>query len=107
MANLKNWILEIANGEDIEAIIIGEAIYHNEIPDYRYMPKGVLLNWQEAQQWLNYEFEDFFTIDYPPCNAICVWTKTKIIILVNRQGYVEPYWLPRNPIPMIPLIFEG
>ena len=60
MANLTEWLLEIADGEKIEAVVIGEMGWGSygkqDIPNYDEMPKGVAMPWKKARKWLDYEF---------------------------------------------------
>ena len=73
MANLKEWLLEQAGDEPIEAVVIGEmgwGDYQSEmIPNYHDMPKGELLSWDEAARWLDYDFDCGFGA--PEGQAVC------------------------------------
>jgi hypothetical protein len=109
MANLKNWLLDTANGEKIEAVVIGEmgwgSYLSEDVPDYDEIPKGLVLSWEEAEQYLDYEFDD----DYgaPGCNAIYAWTATKVIAIGQYDGSTWPYAIPRDPTSVMPEMQGG
>ena len=108
MANLKEWILNEADGEPIEGVVIGEVEWDsrkNLVPRYDEMPKGKLLSWEEAQDWLDY---DFFN-DYGDfgCTAVWAWTPTKVIAVYHYDGKVYPYSIPRHPTDGVMPRMEG
>ena len=109
MANLKQWILDVADKEEIEGIVIGEmgwGDYNKEnVPNYNEIPKGQLLTWKEAKHWLDYEFDSGFGA--PGCNAIYAWTATKVIAICQYDGATNPYSIPRHPINVIPEMEGG
>ena len=109
MANLIEWIEEEANGEEIEGVVIGEMGYGDLnskiVPKYKKQPKGVLLSWDEAKKWLDYEFVSSFGM--PECNAICAWTISKVITVGQYDGVTWVYSLPRNPIDYMPKMEGG
>lgn len=107
MANLKEWILEVAENEKIEAVVIGRSDYEGRvlIPNYNQIPKGKLLSWKEAIKYLDYEFDDGLGII--GCNAIYAWTASKIISIGTYDGETWPYSLPRHPIDVMPKMEEG
>lgn len=100
MANLIEWIVEEARGEEIEAVVIGEmgwGDYNSEnVPGYSDQTKGEVITWEEAQKFLNYEFDSGYGA--PKCNAIYAWTKSWIIAIEQYDGSVSPFSIPRNPI---------
>ena len=101
MATLCGWITDAAGDEPIEGVVIGAmgwgGDYGSEgIPDYDLIPKDALLSWDEAQKYLRYEFSDGFGA--PGCNAITVWTATKVMAISQYDGSTSLFWLPRHPI---------
>lgn len=105
MANLVQWVEEITDGEPIEGVVIGEMgwgdHYNSEnVPRYNEQPKGKLLSWAEARSLLDYEFDNGFGA--PQCNAITVWTATKVIGISQYDGSTEPFWTPRHPVDHMP-----
>lgn len=56
--------------------MIGEIGWENHgsenVHDYDKQPKGKVIPWEEAKEWLDYNFDDGFGA--PNCNAIYVWT---------------------------------
>jgi hypothetical protein len=83
--NLKQWILEIADGELIEGVITT----NEQAP-------GKLLTWEEAAPLLDYDFDDDFE-GYRHCDAVHAWTPTKVIATSVYDGGVGMFWLPRHP----------
>lgn len=104
MANLVEWILEKAQDEQIEAVVIGNmgwGDYRSEtVPNYNAMPRGKVISWEEAQKWLNYSFSEGYGA--PKCNAIYAWTASKIIFIGQYDGATFPCAVPRNPVPCDP-----
>jgi len=110
MANLKQWILEAAAEEEIEAVVIGEmgwGDYGSEgVKCYNKQPQGKVLTWEKAVPFLDYEFDDSYGAPdgygAPGCNAIYVWTKTKVIGIFQYDGATGTHQIPRNPIECMP-----
>ena len=109
MANLKCWIEEAANGEVIEGVVIGEMGWgdygSDAVPGYKQSPKGKLITWQEAVKWLDYEFSSGYGA--PGCNAVYAWTATKVIAIAQYDGTTWWYWLPRQPVDIMPSMEGG
>lgn len=99
MSNLVNWILSEAEGEPIEAVVIGQmgwGDYKSEnVPNYDQQPKNTVLTWAEAEKWLNYEFDGGYGA--PGCNAIYAWTASRVIAIYQYDGSTGPFSIPRNP----------
>ena len=100
MTQLREWILEAAEGEPLEGVVIGSASRHDAVlemsvevaPD---CPTDRVLSWDEAQPFLRYEFEqDFGSV---PCHPVTVWTPSWVIALSVYDGWVDWFRLPRNP----------
>ena len=104
MANLVQWILEVAEGEPVLGVVIGEmgwGDYGSEnVPNYEQIPKGKVLPWEEAKRWLDYEFDRGYGA--PKCNAVYVWTTTKVIAITQYDGATSPFCVPRNPVDIMP-----
>jgi hypothetical protein len=100
MANLKQWLVEMANGEEIVAVVIGEmgwGEYGSEgVSGYAYHPRGVVLTWGEAAPLLDYEFDDGYGA--PNCEAVYAWTVSRAIFVSQYDGSTSPQWMPRNPV---------
>lgn len=109
MPTLKDWILELADGEEIEAVVIGEmgwGDYGSElVPGYAEQPRGQLLTWAEAEPFLSYEFYDGFGA--PGCNAIVAWTPNHVISVYQYDGSTTPFVIPRHPVAFMPYMPGG
>lgn len=101
---LRSWIEEMAGGEPVEAVVIGEmgwGDFHSEIvPGYAEQPRGRVLSWEEALPWISYEFHDGYGA--PQCNAIWAWTASWTISVSQYDGSTSPFRIPRNPVPGMP-----
>ena len=101
MPTLLKWIKETADGEPVEAIVLGEIEWAKEkVPNYDAMPKGTVLSLEEALPYLQNEFNDDFGV--PKCQAITVWTKSWVIFVVQYDGSTSPHRVPRNPADHMP-----
>ena len=104
MANLIEWILEETEESEIVAVVIGKMGWDDfgkeGVPQYDSQPKGVILKWEEAKPWLNYEFDSGY--GSPECNSIYVWTQNKILFIVEYDGSTSMYSVPRNPVNCMP-----
>jgi len=107
--NLRDWILKMADGEAIEGIVLGPMRYEEEgrrlIPHYDDMPQGIVLSWDEAEKWLNYEFEA--GLGSTECIPIWAWTKSWVIAIGDYDGATWPYRIPRHPADMMPTMEGG
>jgi len=99
MANLVEWLLSMAENEEIEAVVIGEmgwGDYNSEtVPDYASHPRAKVLSWEEAKPLLDYEFNRGFGA--PGCEAVWAYTKSWVIAIAQYDGATWPYRIPRNP----------
>ena len=94
-SNLKQWILEEAAGESIEAIVIGD----RDLGEDKIQSKGKVLSWEKAAPLLNYTFNH--DSNYT-CHAVYAWTPTRVIVIVGNE---EGCWLdsiPRFPMECMP-----
>ena len=101
-ARLVDWITEMANGEPVEAVVIGDlGGYHYPDDDEKVQPpRGVLLSWDEAVPHISYEFDDGY--GSAGCHAIIAWTASRVISVSEYDGSTCPFWMPRNPTPGVP-----
>lgn len=106
-ANLKTWILEAAGGEPIEGVVIGDisSSIESKMPKLACQPRGIVLPWSEAQQWLDYSFDDSF--GSPKCNAVTVWTPTKVMAVSQYDGATSLFVLPRHLVNHDPIMPGG
>ena len=107
MGNFKDDILEAANGEPIEAIVIGEygwgGYKENErVPDDK---QGVILTWDEAAPMLDYSYDTGFGA--PECHAIEAFTASRILSVSEYDGSTYITWANRNPIATKPGMSGG
>lgn len=104
MSNLVEWITEMAAEEQIESVVIGEmgwGDYGSEaIPNYSEQPRGKTIPWSEAQKFLKYDFDSGYGA--PGCNAVYVWTSTKILFVWQYDGATSMCAIPRNPVDCMP-----
>ena len=107
-ARLCDWLTEMANGEPIEAVVIGAiggddwALDDNEagegyIPGYSEQPRGVVLTWEEALPHISYVFDRGF--GEGTCNGVYAWTRSRVIGISMYDGSTRPFWVPRHPQP--------
>ena len=103
MSKFSQDILEVAGDEVIEAIVIGNmgwGDYNSEgKPNYQEII-GKVLSWQEALQYLDYEYNDGFGA--PDCHAVTAWTANKVIFVWQYDGSTGVTSVPRNPIAHMP-----
>lgn len=103
-ACLKDWLMEAANGEAIEAVVLGEMGWGDygsaAVPNYALQPKGQVLTWEQALPWISYEFNDGY--GSPGCNAVNAWTKSRVIWVTQYDGSTSTSWAYRNPTALMP-----
>ena len=110
MSKLIDWINQLRDNEEIEAIQIGDFGWGggykstNELEDLTEKYKGKIVTENEISFLLNREFDDWY--GRPECNAILVYTKNWIISVSQYDGSTNPFAIPRNPkegfIPYMP-----
>ena len=101
MYNFAQDIEEAADGDAIEAIVIGEFGWggwggfdeSNPIPKDK---RNVVLTWDQARPLLDYQYH----IGYgaPDCHAITVWTESKVMWVTQYDGATRVSTAPRHPI---------
>jgi hypothetical protein len=104
-------IYEAANGEVIEAVVIGQMYVHynddqtlnlegaldsENIPDYERACRYKLLTWDEARPMLAQYPDDGFP-------SFMAWTKSRVIFGGTYDGDDSVRWMPRNPEVVIPI----
>jgi hypothetical protein len=95
MANFLEDIIEIADDEPIEAIIIGpKGIYYKNTPDLNEI-EGKLLTFEEAKPFLDYEYDD--GLGCADCHAIYAWTPSRVLFIHEYDGATSVASVPRNP----------
>lgn len=102
IANLKTQILELANGEPIEAVVIGNMGWDDygieEIPaesrDESNWDK--VISWEKAAPLLDYDYDPGYGA--PGCQAIVVWTPNKVMFVSQYDGATSLEYVPRHPI---------
>lgn len=99
MATLYGWIVKAADGKPVEAVVIGRmgwGEYKSEkVPNYSACPKGVVLTWEEALPWLQYEFCSGYGA--PSCQAVYAWTADRVIFISQYDGATGIEYMPRHP----------
>ena len=93
MRNLKQWILDAAQGEDIEYIVIGE-MYHER--DNEKIPINTILAWNDAEKYIDYDFDSGYGMT--GCHPIYAWTKNYIIVIQEYDGSTCCSAVPRHPV---------
>ena len=105
MTTLLEWIQELSDKEEIEAVIIGEMGWDNYnqpdgLPDDYKSKIGKVMTADEAMPYLTYSFDNGFGA--PNCTAIAAYTKTWVISVSQYDGATSPFRMARNPISFIP-----
>jgi hypothetical protein len=109
-ATLKEWILEEAAGEPILAVVIGEmgwgGVFCSErIEGYDTHIRGKVLTWEAAEPFLSYQFD--YGFGAPECEAVYVWTETKVMFVTQYDGSTCLDFVPRHPIDCDPAMPGG
>jgi len=104
MANLKEWLLEMAESEPIVGVVIGEMGWGDygaeTVPSYGSHKRGAILTWEEAAPMLDYEFNSGYGA--PRCEAVYAWTPSWVIFISQYDGSTSPERIPRNPTACMP-----
>jgi len=101
MSNLKQWVLRAANGENIEAIVLGKPRKRVDQPanvpwnDWDETKLNKVLSWEEAEPLIDYNFDSSYGT--PGCHAVTAWTKNRIIFVSQYNGATSIESAPRNP----------
>ena len=100
MGTFADDIEEAAQGEPIEAVVIGDLGWGSGYgTDDRHRPglarQGEVLEWAEARPLLDYEYARGFGL--PDCHAIYAWTPRWVIWVAEYDGSTRLDAAPRNP----------
>lgn len=94
-------IEELAHGEPIEAIVIGDMGWGDYNSDGKpSWPRGELLSWSDARPMLDYKYDRGFGA--PDCQAVYAWTSTRVLFVSTYDGSTSVTSVPRNPIACMP-----
>ena len=96
-SNLFHWIESVLDPDEcILGAVIGES-WSNEdsIPNYTSQPHNKLISWDEAKQYLDYDFDSGF--GGADCNPVYVWTDSNIIFVHEYDGATSLNKIPRFP----------
>jgi hypothetical protein len=86
----KDEILQEADGEQIEKIVVGSLGYSFSLDS-----DGALKEWAEVEDELDYEYDSGY--GSPECHAVTAWTKSKVIFVGIYDGATWVTSVPRNP----------
>lgn len=104
MGNLMRWVLDAANGAEIEAVVIGEFGYADDGGNADAV-MGKVISWDEAKRYLDYEFDSGY--GGVSCHAICVWTADKVFGVSQYDGSTSLFSVQRNPVAHMPTMPGG
>lgn len=100
MSNFKDDILAETEGEDIEAIVIGQYGWGGFLEEERENKVEVVqsrvLTWVEAAPMLDYSYETGY--GSPKCHAVTAWTKSYVLFVSQYDGATSVERVPRNPV---------
>jgi hypothetical protein len=85
--SLAEAIGNVAGGEPIEGVVIGQYYHVSDTPEMC----GKVLTWDEARPILH-------KLTVPDFDPFCAWTPTKVIFSREYDGSFWVGWLPRNPV---------
>ena len=103
MVNLKDEILKVANGQKIEAIVIGE---HAGDEDSKCQPYfGRILKWEDAIRIVDYKYDNGFGAE--DCHAVIAWTEDYVIFISCYDGSTSVQSVPRHPTEHEPIMYGG
>jgi hypothetical protein len=103
MSNIAQWIETLAAGESVEAACIGTHYQDGWCDDqepFNSAPIGVVLSWEQARPFLEYEFYSGF--GGADCHPVVAWTTSKIIQISEYDGSTRAVSAPRHPIDCVP-----
>lgn len=98
--NLKAWIEEAANGESVEAVVIGTLDYGDEDVPKNDRRAGQVLSWEDAAPLLDYSFDCGHGT--AGCEPVIAWTASRVIFIGEYDGATWPAWVPRHPVALMP-----
>lgn len=89
-------IKSVIDGEEVEAVVIGE--FEGRRDDARNIDenkRNKRLTWEEAVPLLGYAYSP--DVGWGDCHNVCIWTKGRIVYMHEYDGEIEIRWHPRNP----------
>jgi hypothetical protein len=108
MPTLKKWIEQERNGEEIIAIVFGKNHSwwdEDEEKSKLQIPYGKVLSYEEAEPFLNYEFDNGYGGE--ECHPIFAWTATRIFLIKCYDGATALEAIPRHPCECNPFFIGG
>lgn len=102
-------ILEFLDGEDVEAVVIGESFMlgeeHEKPVDPPYsVIRNRVISWESAQPYLDYPHDYGCTGGR---HAILIWTASRVIFLSQYDCNTSIESVPRHPVDCFPEIPGG
>jgi hypothetical protein len=96
MSNFWDDLMEVVGDESVEAVVIGDmgwGDYNSEgKPPWR---KATVLSTEDAKPMLDYEYSTEYGA--PECQAVNVYTPTRVIFVSQYDGSTSVTWVMRNP----------
>lgn len=97
MTNFKASLLDAAEGEPIEVLILGGGGWDDDkVEGWGDYPQHVLLTWNEALPFIDREYDNGYGA--PECPATYAWTPTRVLFVVQYDGSTCISSVPRDPI---------
>ena len=98
MLNYKQNILAELKGEPVEAIVIGK--WDDDEEDERNPREieaitGKVISWEEAEKWLDYEYDTGY--GGTDCHPVIIWTATRVLFCGTYDGSTWVASVPRHP----------
>jgi hypothetical protein len=96
-------IIEAAQGESIESIVIGEFGWggpnpyaKSRVTEHVEPIHDKILSWEQAKPMLDFSYSSGYGA--PECYAITAWTKSYVLFVTQYDGSTNVCRVPRNPI---------
>ena len=101
MSNLLQDLIEAADNEPIEYVVLGAGGWEDyNLEAWGEYPKNELLTLEEVSPYLNKNYDTGYGAPDGPC--LYAWTATKVIFRVQYDGSTSFYSIPRNPVAVEP-----
>ena len=103
MSNFKADIEEALKGERVDGVVVGlvDGGWDDENPRNSLASVGNgVLAWSDVVDELDYEYSS----DYgaAECNAVYIWTPTRVLFVDEGDGCTTIAWVPRDPEQVTP-----
>lgn len=113
MSTLAEWVESATAKEPIEAAVIGLHGHWTREPGpvlatcYAAQEpiRFDVIPWSVARPLLNYDPDQ--GQDEADCNALWVWTASRVIFVSRYDGSMSIQWVPRHPTPGTPTMIAG